>query len=132
MPTRRASLLTAGAVAGLAVLPLAPSFGQGTPQTLNYLKIDVVKVATGYRASKIVGETVRNDSGDSIGKIDDLIVVDGKVPFLILSVGGFLGVGSKLVALPYEQLRIDGDKLVVPGASKDALKNMPEFKYQKS
>ncbi|HZP98992.1 MAG TPA: PRC-barrel domain-containing protein [Reyranella sp.] len=115
--------LSAGAGAALA---------ENTPQTLNVLKIDVVKVATGYRASKIIGKTVVNDGGESIGKVDDLIVSDGKVPYLILSVGGFLGVGSKLIALPYETVKIDGDKLTLPGATKDALKGLPEFKYRTS
>ena len=51
------------------------------------------------------------------------------VPALVLSVGGFLGVGDKLVALPYEQMRTDGKKIVLPGATKDSLKTLPEFKY---
>ena len=53
----------------------------------------------------------------------------GKAPFVVLSVGGFLGVGDRLVVLPYDQLRTAGGKVVLPGATKDALKALPEFKY---
>jgi hypothetical protein len=50
----------------------------------------------------------------------------------VLSVGGFLGMGTKLIVLPYEQLKATENKLVLPGATKDALKDLPEFKYASS
>jgi sporulation protein YlmC with PRC-barrel domain len=103
---------------------------QGAPQTVQLVKGDVVKLSTGYRASKVLGSSVVNDAGDTVGKIDEIIVgPDGRAPFAVLSVGGFLGVGDKLVVLPYEQMRTDGKKLVLPGATKDSLKALPEFKY---
>ena len=108
------------------------SFAQGTPQTLNVLKVDVVKVATGFRATRIIGETVVNDANETVGKVDDLIIVpDGKVPVLVLSVGGFLGVGTRLVAVPYESLEMQDKKLLLTGATRDTLKTLPEFKYAK-
>ena len=118
--------------AAVALSTGSASFAQGTPQTLNVLKVDVVKVATGFRATKIIGETVVNDANEAVGKVDDLIIVpDGKVPVLILSVGGFLGVGTKLVAVPFDSLKIQDRKLLLTGANKDALKDLPEFKYAK-
>ena len=59
------------------------------------------------------------------------MVADGKAPFRILSVGGFLGMGTKLVAVPHESLKVQEKKLLLPGATKDALKNLPEFHYAK-
>jgi hypothetical protein len=49
-----------------------------------------------------------------------------------LQVGGFLGIGAHLVAVPYESLIIDdeGSKIQLPGASKDELKKLPELKYR--
>ena len=47
----------------------------------------------------------------------------------MLSVGGFLGVGDRLVVLPYEQMKTDGKKIVLAGATRDSLKALPEFKY---
>jgi hypothetical protein len=107
------------------------SLAQGTQQNIPVLKTDVVRVATGFRASKIIGESVVNDANETVGKVDDIIVADGKAPFLILSVGGFLGMGNKLVAVPHEALKVHDKKLVLPGATKDTLKDLPEFKYAK-
>lgn len=124
------SLLASGAAAAL-LLAAAPSYAQGAPQTVQLAKIDVVQVASGYRASKVIGETVVNDANETVGKVDDVIIGnDGKSAFAILSVGGFLGVGTKLVALPYDALKFTKDKLTMPGATKDALKTLPEFKYK--
>jgi len=125
------SLLATAAIAAAASFTV-PSvvLAQGTPQTVQLVKVDVVKVSTGYRASKVLGASVVNEVGDTVGKIDEIIVgPDGKAPFVVLSVGGFLGLGDKLVVLPYEQMRTDGKKIVLPGATKDSLKALPEFKY---
>lgn len=93
-------------------------------------RVDVTALADGYRSSKIVGSTVANDSNQNIGKIDDLLVGrNDRVLYAIISVGGFLGVGGKLVAVPYQSLQIASDKLILPGGSRDALKSLPEFKY---
>ena len=46
------------------------------------------------------------------------------------SLGGFLGVGTKLIAMPYDAIKVLNNKLTMPGATKDALKALPEFKYK--
>jgi len=123
------SVLCAAAIAA-ASLTMTPAFAQGTPQTL--MKLDVSAVATGYRASKIIGADIVNDANDKIGNVDDLIVNrSDRVPYAIVSVGGFLGVGSKLVAVPMANLQFSPDKTVLQGADKDMLKALPEFKYAK-
>ena len=116
------------AVAGV----VAPGvFAQGTPQSVALTKIDVVQVANGYRASKVIGENVVNDANETVGKVDDIILSsDGKSAFAVLSVGGFLGVGTKLIAMPYDAIKVLNNKLTMPGATKDALKALPEFKYK--
>ena len=123
-------LLATAAIAAATVFTVPVVLAQGTPQTVQLVKVDVVKVSTGYRASKVLGASVVNEAGDTVGKIDEIIVgSDGKAPFVVLSVGGFLGVGDKLVVLPYEQMRTDGKKIMLPGATKDSLKALPDFKY---
>ena len=88
------------------------------------------KLAAGYRASKVIGSSVVNDRGETIGKIDDLLVsADGKQPYAVLSVGGFLGMGTRLVVVPYETLKFVDKKVMLPGGTKEGLKMMPEFKY---
>lgn len=129
----RLVLATAAAVAAAALAAPVFVLAQGTPQTVQLTKVDVVKVATGYRASKVIGSSVVNDANDTIGTVDDIIIgEDGTTPFVVLSVGGFLGMGSKLVVLPYQQLKTMDRKIVIPGATKDALKDLPAFKYSSS
>ena len=63
--------------------------------------------------------------------MDDLILApDDKAVAAVIQVGGFLGAGGKLVAVPYHQLQLDKDnKVVVTGANKDSLAAMPSFTY---
>jgi hypothetical protein len=62
----------------------------------------------GWRSSRIVGATVYNDHDERIGTVDDLIVgQDGRISEAVLSIGGFLRIGAKLVAVPYDQLRFE-------------------------
>jgi hypothetical protein len=95
------------------------------------LRIDVVRLARGYRVSEIVGRSVHNDAGEKIGVLDDLIVrPDDRVVFGVVSVGGFLGIGDRLVAIPYRAFIADTDgKLVLAGVTKEDLKNAPAFNY---
>jgi hypothetical protein len=93
--------------------------------------VDVVAVAQGLRTGDLKGKPVLNEKNERIGTIDDLIIGKDRVLFGILQVGGFLGIGSHFVAVPYQSLQIDEapTRIVLPGASKEALKNLPEFKY---
>jgi hypothetical protein len=99
-------------------------------QTVQIAKVDITKLAAGYRASKVVGSSVMNDQNETIGTIEDLLVSpDGKEPFAVLSIGGFLGMGSRLVVVPFDSLKVVDKKLVLPGGTKDSLRALPEFKY---
>ena len=126
---KRSIALMVGAVVVAASLS-DPALSQGTPQTAAVMKVDPQSVATGYRTSKVVGSTVVNESSETVGTIDDLIVTPSeKVPFAVLSVGGFLGMGTKYVVVPYSSLQVRDNKVVLPGATKESLKALPEFKY---
>jgi sporulation protein YlmC with PRC-barrel domain len=83
------------------------------------------------RASKVVGSSVYNDQNQSIGSIDDVLMSDNdhKAGTAVISVGGFLGMGSKLVSVPFDQLKIENDKIVMPGATKASLESMPDYHY---
>ena len=122
-------------LAGLALLgaPLLalPAKAENVTQTIELVRVDVQKLSTGYRTSKIIGTNVIDDANEVIGKIDDLIVNpdDNKSAYVIISVGGWLGMGSHLIALPYDNLHISNLKIVLPGATKEGLKGLPEFKY---
>lgn len=117
----------AAAVVGLSA---APAFAQGNPQTLGIVKVDPQTLATGFRATKMVGSKVVNEANENIGTIDDLIITTTeKVPFAVLSVGGFLGMGNRHVVVPFSSLRTSADRIMLPGATKDSLKLLPEYKY---
>ncbi|MBV9884309.1 MAG: hypothetical protein JO276_14965, partial [Sphingomonadaceae bacterium] len=60
----------------------------------------------------------------------DLMLVGDSVDFAVLSVGGFLGLASKLVAISFDELRIDGDRVLLPDATREELERLPEFEYR--
>jgi sporulation protein YlmC with PRC-barrel domain len=92
--------------------------------------VETEAVATGWRASKLMHADVYNDSNQKIGKIDDFIVSpDGKLSVAVVDVGGFLGLAAHRVAIPVEQFGKVAPKVVLKGATKEALKALPEFKY---
>jgi PRC-barrel domain len=112
------------------VLLSGPAAAQGATQTVEVAKVDVQKLSAGYRASKVIGSSVLNDANEAIGKIDALLVsTDGKAPYAVLSIGGFLGMDSHLIVVPYDSLNLNDNKIVLPGGTKDSLKMLPEFKY---
>ena len=63
---------------------------------------------------------------------------DNQPATAVISVGGFLGIGSKLVSVPYDKLQFgdtqnnNGNRVVMPGATHDALNGMPDYHYAKS
>ncbi len=120
-------------LAGAALLAASLSgraFSQGTPQTVSLMQVDPASLATGYRVSKVIGSTVVNEANVTVGTIDDLIITaSDRVPFAVLSVGGFLGIGSKYVVVPFSSLQMKDKQMVLPGATKDALIAPPAFKY---
>ena len=122
-------VLASAAMISIALLS-GGAGAQGTPQTVELAKVDVQKLSAGYRASKVIGSSVVNDASETIGTVDDLLVSrDGKQPYAVLSIGGFLGMGNRLVVVPYETLKFADKKVMLPGGTKEGLKMLPEFKY---
>ena len=128
---KKTMLLAGAAMIGVGLLT-AHANAQGVPQTVEITKVDVQKVAAVYRASKVIGSSVLNDSNETIGKIDDLLVTrDGKEPYAVLSIGGFLGMGTHMVVVRYDSLKFADNKIVLPGGTKDGLRMLPTFQYSK-
>ena len=128
---KKTMLLASAAMIGIGVLA-THAIAQGVPQSVEITKVDVKTVAAGYRASKVIGSSVVNDANQTIGKIDDLLITrDGKDPYAVLSVGGFLGMGSRLVVIRYDSLKFADNKIVLAGGTKDGLKMLPAFEYSK-
>ena len=88
-------------------------------------------VANGWSAKKqILRQPVYNEQQQKVGIIDDLIIApDSAVSFVIIGAGGFVGVARHDVAIPASQLKQQDGKIVLPGATKDAIKALPKFEY---
>jgi sporulation protein YlmC with PRC-barrel domain len=113
---------------------VADSLAQTAGSTLLSVSVaELREVAKGWSAKKqILGKDVYNDTGDKIGEVNDLIVAPNKsVSYAIVGVGGFLGVGEHDVAVPVSKFKQQGGKIVLKGATKDALKAAPKFEYAK-
>ena len=84
-----------------------------------------------FRASKIVDQTVKNVQGEELGEVDDLIMSRiGKITKEILQMGGFLGIGDRLVAVPFKALQISEKGDIVYNVTKQQLENHPVFNYR--
>lgn len=89
-----------------------------------------------FRTSKLVGSKVYNTANENIGSIEDIILKpDGSMDEVVLSVGGFLGIGDKYVAVPFTALKVSRDgsstKITTDG-TKESLKALPDYQFFKS
>jgi sporulation protein YlmC with PRC-barrel domain len=97
-----------GTFVTLAIAFSSPVMAQeGTKKAADNIKVEKV-----FRASTIKGMDVFNLEGDHVGKIDELVIdiEKGQVVYAALSVGGFLGVGDKLFAIPWREFTMEVDE----------------------
>jgi sporulation protein YlmC with PRC-barrel domain len=81
-------------------------------------------------ASTLTGDKVRNSEGDNLGHLEEIVIdlEGGRVSYAVLAGGGFLGMGDKFFAIPWDLLTVDTDnKEIVVDISKESLKNAPGF-----
>jgi sporulation protein YlmC with PRC-barrel domain len=169
-----AKILKAG-IAGSLLLASAAFAAENTTATSDKAAPQASSTNVSYqgdwRASKVVGLNVYNDQNENVGSINDLLTdKSGSIKAAVISVGGFLGMGARLVAVPFDQLKFSTEPVAYTGvssgggsaskptsktttgstagapskmskpnpwypdhavfnATKDQLKNMPEFKY---
>ena len=86
-------------------------------------------------SSKLIGTDVYNNQNDELGEIEDLVIKQGQtISGLVVSVGGFLGIGESYVVLDPATVVLnekDGKWRAFVDTSKDTLKNAPKFSYKK-
>ncbi len=96
--------------------------------------VDSGSMRDARRASRVIGAAVYNENNESIGEVDDIVLpANGGAPVAIVSVGGFLGIGAKLVAVPYERLRMVSERnrwMLTGAAARDDLNRLPTFSYE--
>ena len=81
-------------------------------------------------ASSIIGDKVHNGKDESMGEINDIMIdiTTGKIDYVIIELGGFLGMGTKYFAIPFGMLQVDPDKkMFVFNQEKEMLENAPGF-----
>jgi sporulation protein YlmC with PRC-barrel domain len=121
-------------IVGISVfllLPIVSSAQVAGSTLLGVAAAEMREVTLGWSAKRqVLGKAVYNDKNQVIGKIDDVIIAPDKaVSYAIIGAGGFLGVDRHDVAIPVSQIQLQDGKLVLPGASKQALEAQPNFEY---
>jgi sporulation protein YlmC with PRC-barrel domain len=120
-------MLTKYAVAGVAASALLASvaFAQSPSATTDRATTaapaaasDTSSLKGNWRTSKLVGLNVYNDSNESLGSINDLLAdKSGNVKAVVIGVGGFLGVGEHLVAVPIDKVKFVDEPIAYTGAA---------------
>jgi len=127
---KRAILIPfASAVLILGVTPTVAQVAGST--TLGVSVAELRDVMEGWSAKRqILGEPVYSDKQERIGTVEDIIIApDKKVSYGIVGAGGFLGFDRRDVAIPVHQFKLTEGKLILPGATKETLSQMPPFEY---
>ena len=81
-------------------------------------------------ASTMIGDEVRNVEGEDLGNLEELMmdIETGSIAYAVLSFGGFLGIGDKLFAIPWDALTLDiEEKVFILDVDKETLENAPGF-----
>ena len=175
----RSSLLLGGLLSSVVIVtafaqsnPPAPAATPAPPAATTTTTTTTASTSSMWRASKVIGVNVYNDQDEKLGSISEILLdKSGKIDGVIVGVGGFLGMGEHLVAVPYDKLKFVNEAVAYTGtggtmsksttttgaatgtdktttttttksssskwypdhavfnATKDELKNMPEFKY---
>jgi len=85
------------------------------------------------RASELIGSSVKDEKGESLGKIEDIVINrNGQAQYLILSHGGILGIGEKLIPIPYQTAKWNAKDrtITLANVDKERLEKAPNFSDQ--
>jgi sporulation protein YlmC with PRC-barrel domain len=129
--TSAASLLAFTALAQDTLNPKADENGSA-PQRMTQVRVEPLKGTA--KASDIIGMTVKNYQDEKLGKVEDLVVdvESGRIEQVILSTGGFLGMGNTLTAVPPEALHCDAaDKVLQLDITQEKFNAAPKFDTSK-
>jgi len=122
------ALLTLAGLSGSAGFAGAEPTGQ---TTTGLSTAEATRLTLGRSVKKnFLGQWVYNETGEKIGRVVDMIIAaDKNVSYLIIGVGGFIGIARHQVAIPVTSLHDQAGKIVLPGATKEMLKLIPRFNY---
>lgn len=93
--------------------------------------VTTTQIPTEFRAMRVeqlVGKSVYNSAGDRVGEIDEIVVNrNNRATGAVVGVGGFMGVGEKKVVVPFDSMRMQGDRIVAPNLTKDGVGSMQSY-----
>lgn len=121
------SLLVAGVT---ATMLFSLALAEAEPKAINGIDVNAKHLTADRRASKIIGMSVKNHQDEKLGSVDDLVVnlPRGSVTAMVISSGGFLGIGDELSMIPPEAFTRDEEgKLLKINTTKDRLLSAPHF-----
>jgi hypothetical protein len=129
-------LMAGSSVAEQASRPKEPPL-QSAPVSLQHktIKPPSVTVLGSRQAQSVLGKEVRTSVDESMGRIVDVVVDrEGRVRAAVIDFGGFLGVGSRKIAVDWKVLRFDGSKpdLVTSELTRDQVNAAPEYKEKEA
>jgi sporulation protein YlmC with PRC-barrel domain len=105
----------------------------GSPQTsaMPAGTVTTTQIPSEFRAMRVdqlVGKSVYNSAGERVGEIDEVVVNrNSRATAAVVGVGGFLGVGEKKVVVPFDNMRMQGDRIVAPNLTKDGVNTMQSY-----
>jgi sporulation protein YlmC with PRC-barrel domain len=80
------------------------------------------------RVDQLVGKSVYNSAGERVGEIDEVVVNrSNRATAAVVGVGGFVGIGEKKVVVPFDNMRMQGDRIVAPNLTKDGVNTMQSY-----
>jgi sporulation protein YlmC with PRC-barrel domain len=133
LPAFTLALLLGAAAAALAAQD-APGETAAQKQAATELMTTVPDNA--QTVSTYYNEDVYDNQENQIGDVNDILLdTEGRVSAVIVGVGGFLGLGEKDVAVPFNALKVaekNGDRYLVMNTTKEALQNAPGYVYDES
>ena len=98
--------------------PSATTDSANTDKATTVAPADTSSLKGNWRTSKMVGLSVYNDNNESLGSINDLLAdKNGDIKAVVLGVGGFLGVGEHLVAVPFDKIKFVNEPVAYTGAA---------------
>lgn len=83
--------------------------------------------ARAFSTRELMDRNIYNLRGEQFGDVERVLIGQGNRGYVVIGHGGFLGLGEKKIMLPLEQIRVQGDRLVMPGLTDDQIRAMPEF-----
>jgi sporulation protein YlmC with PRC-barrel domain len=119
-------------IAGLLTFGAHAAYAQQSTVPPKAADPQVAAMPSGADAKKLIGRNIKNPQNETIGEIESVYInADGKIDSVIVGVGGFLGMGERLVRLAWKDLQIsnNGEKVVV-NMTKDQLKAMAPYTYR--